>query len=352
MMAQWWVQVRAVMRLEIRKTFLSKRGLWVYAIALAPAVLFAWHAFSVSAEQERRRALADAHPLSTQALESVQRGMTRQQVEDMLGEPYSSMRAPRGLRSRSWYTDGRTEYVVNFAGDVVVGINRLEIETPAGNQRIFAAVFQFFYLRLAVFFGCVGVFMNLFRGELLEKSLHFYLLAPLRREVLVAGKYIAGLIATIAIFTTSTALQFWASIWTLDASARAQYLASNGWNHLAAYLGVTVLACVGYGSIFLVTGMLFRNPIIPAAGVLLWEGANLFLPAALKKVSVIFYLQSLCPVVAPPERGLPPLLALLLSSAEPATATAAIAGLLILTAAVLTLAMWRARRLEINYSAD
>ena len=65
------------------------------------------------------------------------------------------------------------------------------------DRRIFAGVFQFFYLRLAIFFGCLGIFMNLFRGEMLDKTLHFWFLAPARREVLLAGKYAAGLIASI-----------------------------------------------------------------------------------------------------------------------------------------------------------
>ena len=60
---------------------------------------------------------------------------------------------------------------------------------------VFAGVFQFFFIRLAVFFGCLGIFMNLFRGEMLDKSLHFYLLAPIRREILLIGKYLAGLLA-------------------------------------------------------------------------------------------------------------------------------------------------------------
>ena len=36
---------------------------------------------------------------------------------------------------------------------------------------------------------------------MIDKSLHFYLLAPIRREVLLVGKYLAGLIATVVIFT-------------------------------------------------------------------------------------------------------------------------------------------------------
>ena len=140
---------------------------------------------------------------------------------------------------------------------------------------IFATVFQFFFLRLAVFFGCVGVFTNLFRGELLDKSLHYYLLTPLRREVLVAGKYIAGLIATTVIFCTSTVLQIWALSLHFDASEIADFLNGGGWGQIAAYTGVTAAACLGYGSVFLAAGLLFKNPIVPAAVVVTWEGLGL-----------------------------------------------------------------------------
>jgi ABC-type transport system involved in multi-copper enzyme maturation permease subunit len=194
--------------------------------------------------------------------------------------------------------------------------------------------------------------MNLFRGEMLDKSLHFYLLAPMRREVLLAGKYLAALVAATTIFLTGTALQIAALSWHFDPGAVGEYLRGPGWGHIGAYLGVTVLACIGYGSIFLLSGLVFRNPIIPAAGVLLWESINLFLPASLKKISIIFYLQALCPVVASPDRGLSLLQRLLISSAEPPAAWVAIVGLVAVTAAVLVLAGRRARRLEINYGTD
>ena len=63
------------------------------------------------------------------------------------------------------------------------------------DRAIFAGIFQFFYLRLAIFFGCLGMFMYLFRGEMANRTLHYWLLAPARREVLLAGKYAAGLVA-------------------------------------------------------------------------------------------------------------------------------------------------------------
>ena len=56
------------------------------------------------------------------------------------------------------------------------------------DRTIFAGIFQFFYLRLAIFFGCLGMFMYLFRGEMSNRTLHYWFLAPARREVLLAGQ--------------------------------------------------------------------------------------------------------------------------------------------------------------------
>ena len=87
------------------------------------------------------------------------------------------------------------------AGPVVLTLLHWLIGTSRGAGRhtlgedslVFAGLFHFYYLRLGIFFGCVGIFSNLFRGEMLEKTLHYYSLTPLRRELLVAGKYVAGL---------------------------------------------------------------------------------------------------------------------------------------------------------------
>ena len=59
--------------------------------------------------------------------------------------------------------------------------------------------------------------MNLFRGEILDRSLHFYFLAPIRREVLMVGKFLAGLLATCTIFVTSELLQTSAFLWHFSA---------------------------------------------------------------------------------------------------------------------------------------
>jgi hypothetical protein len=69
-----------------------------------------------------------------------------------------------------------------------------------------------------------------------------------------------------------------------------------GWAKLLTYTSITILACIGYGAFFLVVGLFFRNPIIPAIVLYGWEWLNFLLPALLKKVSVIHYLHSLAPI--------------------------------------------------------
>jgi hypothetical protein len=251
------------------------------------------------------------------------------------------------------YSDGVDDLFLTLADGKVS-----RIETHSGfnlgeESVIFAGVFQFFYLRLAIFFGCLGIFMNLFRGEVLDKSLHFYFLAPIRREVLMVGKFLAGLLATCVIFVTSELLQILVFTWQFGPNARDLYLFQNhGFAHSAAYLGVTALACLGYGSFFLAAGMLFRNPILPAAAILVWEAVNPFLPALLKKFSVIYYLKSLCPVDIPSSPGTPPLLSLLVSNPDPVSTPAAILGIAIVALLVLYISSIQVRRMEINYTTE
>jgi ABC-type transport system involved in multi-copper enzyme maturation permease subunit len=195
--------------------------------------------------------------------------------------------------------------------------------------------------------------MNLFRGEILDKSLHFYFLAPVRRDVLMVGKFLAGLLATCVIFVTSELLQIIVFTGQYSPAARDLYLYQNhGLAHAAAYLGVTALACLGYGAFFLAAGMLFKNPILPAASILVWEAANPFLPALLKKFSVIYYLKSLCPVDIPTPPGTPPLLALLVSNSDPVSTPVAILGVVGVALLVLYVSSFQVRRLEINYTSE
>ena len=190
MIGQWLTQIGLVIRLEMRKTFFSRRGLWVYLLALAPVLIFLAHSLSEIGNRKERQALNTAHPVSTEALRSIQRGATIEDVVAKVGEPFAKteFHRPNVSFDSYQYTDGENVFVFTFRQNMLVGINERDRDTIPKDSLIFAGVFQFFFLRLAIFFGCVGVFTNLFRGEMLDKSLHFYLLTPLRREVLAIGK--------------------------------------------------------------------------------------------------------------------------------------------------------------------
>src|SRR5262245_49909220 len=113
----WLRQIRAILRVDIKKNFWGKRALLLYLFAAIPVLLmFMVIVFNQDAEDDIRRRWSSA-------LEA------------------------------------------------------------------FGYIYEALVLRTMVFFGCAWIFMNLFRGEVVDKSLHYYFLAPLRREVLVAGKY-------------------------------------------------------------------------------------------------------------------------------------------------------------------
>jgi len=268
----WVRQIAAVLRLELKKTFLSKRGWWIYFLALGPLVLTALH----------------------------------------------------------WLWEGH-----HTGGRHSMGEDSL----------VFAGIFVFYYLRAGIFFGSMGIFSNLFRAEMLEKTLHYYFLTPMRREALVAGKYLAGLVVALVLFVGSVGLSF-VLIGKHFGPAWTDYLLHGpGLNQLGSYMLVTALACMGYGAVFLMCGLLFKNPMIPAAVVWVWENLTPFLPTVLKKVSVIFYLKNLCPVEVP----VGPPFNVMVIEADPTPFWVAVPGLLMVTLILLVYSGISARHAEISY---
>lgn len=362
----WWAQIKSVIRLEMKKTLFARRGIWIYVLALLPLLLFLANAVFLHQDrhQSARFASEGTKKLTYQDLQAVKPDMTSEEVIALLGRPPRHFKWKEHKPSESGveavvphdqynYSDGSHDLYLEFVDNRVVSIQINDVHSLPDSSMVFAGVFQFFYLRLAIFFGCLGVFMNLFRGEVLDKSLHFYFLAPIRRDVLMAGKFLAGLLATCIIFVTSEALQIIVFTSQFSPNARDLYLYQNhGLEQAGAYLGVTALACLGYGAFFLATGILFRNPILPAASILVWEAVNPFLPALLKKFSVIYYLKSLCPVDIPTPPGTPALLSLLVSNPDPVSAPVAILGVIGMALFVLYVSSLQVRRMEINYTTE
>jgi hypothetical protein len=225
--------------------------------------------------------------------------------------------------------------------------------TPPGREwqdftqynMIFAIYYGGLILRTVVFFGCAWIFMNLFRGDIVDRSLHFYFLSPVRRQVLVVGKYLSGLVTSIILFTGATVVcMLLLYIPHFPSESVRFFFDGPGMGQLLSYAGITILACIGYGAFFLVVGLFFRNPIIPALVLYGWEWLNFLLPPLLKKISVIHYLHSLTPIPVP--EG--PFAVV----AEPTPAWIAVPSLIIVTILVLIAASYRIRHMEIRYGSD
>lgn len=213
---------------------------------------------------------------------------------------------------------------------------------------VFAGVFQIFFLRPAVFFGCVGIFTYLFRGEVMERSLHYYFLAPVRREVILLSKYAAGVVTSAFLFGSGILLTFSGIYAHFPGHELQPFLQNGGYGHAIAYTGITCLACAAYGAVFTYAGIRWKNPVLAAIILLIWESINLFLPSYLKKLSVLYYLRSMAPVSVP----LTGPAAILGGFTEPVSFSVAIVALCVITALVLLLAAVEVGRMEINYSSD
>jgi hypothetical protein len=65
-----------------------------------------------------------------------------------------------------------------------------QYESIARDQVMYAVLFRTLILRFVLFFGSVFVFVPLFRGDILDRSLHYYFLVPIKRQTLTLAKYL------------------------------------------------------------------------------------------------------------------------------------------------------------------
>ena len=243
-------------------------------------------------------------------------------------------------------------YLLAFIPALIIFVHMVVDQHSASSlsedTNILAGIIQLYYIRLGVFFGCLGIFSRLIRGEMIERSLHFYLLSPVRREVLLLAKFAAGSISAILLFGSAVLACFTLMYAGFGAVGRDYVFNGPGLGQLESYLAIVVLACLGYGAVFLLFSMMFRNPT-PAAMLLLgWEAINPVLPSLLQKLSVASYLRHLMPVKVAAEG----FFILLTVETEPVSAWAAVTGLLILIAVVLVYSCYRMRKLEIRYTTE
>jgi ABC-type transport system involved in multi-copper enzyme maturation permease subunit len=223
------------------------------------------------------------------------------------------------------------------------GVAQLDEDT-----QVLAGIIQLYYFRLGIFFACMAIFTWLFRGEMVEKTLHYQFLVPVRREVLVVGKFLGGVVVAVALFETAVVACFFFMYARFGSAGKAYVFDGPGLGQLGSYLLVTALACLGYGAVFLALSQLFKNPIVPGVLILGWETIAPIFPGWAQRLSVTFYLKHLCPVNLPVTGPL----AIFTVVAEPVSPFIAVLGLLCLTIAILVLSCYLIHRMEITYTTE
>ncbi|MFN7975729.1 MAG: hypothetical protein U0166_25880 [Acidobacteriota bacterium] len=210
---------------------------------------------------------------------------------------------------------------------------------------LFAKLFQGAYLPFLTFFACASIFSDLFRRDIVQKSLHYWLLAPIRREVLALGKLAGAMLTVIVVFELST-LGTYMSYYVPYGSEimERQLLSRTSLHALGAYLLTTAVAVVSYSVLFFAIGLCFKSPIIPGLIIWLWESVNNFLPSVLKCFSLIYYLKALLPVEVHED--------IFALSSDPPTPWLSAAGLLVFALVCMTVAVFQVRKLEVSYAAE
>lgn len=243
-------------------------------------------------------------------------------------------------------------YFLAFAPAIPLSLNLV-----FGRHRYFNADFmselmggmvEIYYIRLGIFFGCLGIFLRLIRGEMVERSLHFYLLSPVRREVLLLGKFLSGAVSSVALFLTAITVDYFLTFGRYRAAGLDFIFHGPGMGQLAHYWLIAVLACLGYGSVFLLLSMFFRNPLPMAMLVMGWEAINPVLPSLLQRLSIASYLKHMMPVSVTAHG----LFALFTVNTEPVPMGWAVLGVLVNVIVVVAYSCVRMRKLEIHYLSE
>lgn len=215
-------------------------------------------------------------------------------------------------------------------------------------RMIFGIVYSTFMLAAILYIGNAIMFTSLVRGEILERSIHYPMLAPVRREILILGRFVGGLISAFILFGLATIACYLVIYLPFGVTRLVTDLSSGiTLEQLSTYLLMTFLACMGYGSVFMATGLVFRNPLIPVLAIAGWEIINFLLPPALKVISVVFYLKNLMPVHIEQQAPLP-----LAVVAQPLPIWMSIFGIVFLASISISIAIFYLKRMEIRYTED
>lgn len=247
-----------------------------------------------------------AHPISAAALDPDE-GRSASQIALMGILATFAISFRRLLRSKFFYANIALA-ALPVAVAILVSIasfshhDRIEISHL---HMIYQGMLRIFYLQFVLFFVANIFGFAVMRQEIDDRTLHYLLLQPVSRWVLVAGKLVAYLVMSTGVCVLSLWLTYF--ILTLPhcgvSGVISDLLPGGRLLGLFKESGVIFLALLAYGTIAMLMGSLFKSGAY-AILLLAWEAGLPYLPSTLKLWTVMHYLQSLLPERLTEQRAL------------------------------------------------
>ncbi|MEN6624959.1 MAG: hypothetical protein ABFD69_01890 [Candidatus Sumerlaeia bacterium] len=200
---------------------------------------------------------------------------------------------------------------------------------------------RFFYLHFIIFFVATVSGFAIVRQDLDDRTLHYIVLAPVKRWAVTISKFIAFWILSAAILLAS----YWATYLSAclivagpSATVRDLFGEAGWFGNLVRESCVIVLALTTYGAIGMAMGSVFKS-LVFAPILWVWEATLPWLPAGLKLLALSHYFQSMLPVKVTEKQRMLEILA------DPASLTLSLTVLACVTAISIAIALlvnlWR-----------
>jgi ABC-type transport system involved in multi-copper enzyme maturation permease subunit len=167
-----------------------------------------------------------------------------------------------------------------------------------GATDFYGVVVAFYYIRNALPLAALFYATALIADEVEGKTITYLLTRPIQRAAILAGKFAAYVVTTVALALPAVVATFFL-LATVGGRAGLGALVPD----LFRDMGVVVLTLVTYGAFFTLMGVLLRRPVIPGLLFLfVWELlANA--PGYLPRFTITAYLRSLIHH-RPPDEGM------------------------------------------------
>jgi ABC-2 type transport system permease protein len=206
------------------------------------------------------------------------------------------------------------ERLLAIGGITAVRVNDVRV----GGPTIFGLIV---WLCVRVIVPILGVFYGtaLIADEVDDKTITYLFTRPIRRGVVLLGKYFAYLVCTALVVLPAVVVVYFLVVPFREVPGTFASLAID--------VGILALGLATYGAVFAVVGAVLPRPaIVGLVFAFGWEQAALLMPGYLSRLTIAYYLQALVPHAIPPQEGVSALLQVLIGKVpSPATCIAALA---------------------------